>query len=108
MGKRRESGTEVIERKTDALVLEARDNASRELEVGKQRAFGNFDNEPLGGKAGLGQRLDDTLSEPAIGKLEGRDVDGDLDLGIPARRLTQGFADHLLRQATNQADFFGN
>ena len=45
------------------------------VDVGKQRAFGDFDHQPLGRETGVGQDLHDPLREPAIGKLEWRDVD---------------------------------
>ena len=60
------------------------------------------------GKAGLRENTHDALREPAVGKLRRRDVDGDLQRRVPARRLAQRFADHLLRQAPDQSDFLGD
>jgi hypothetical protein len=53
---RRIAGAEIVEREADALVLEAGDDRSREVDVGEQRAFGDLDHQPLGREAGLGQQ----------------------------------------------------
>ena len=104
MRERREARPEIVERKLDALVLEAGDDGPRKVEVGEQRALGDLDHQALGGEACVSEGLDDSLSKPAVGELEGRDVDRNFQLGIPAGRLGQRLADHMLGKSADQAD----
>ena len=69
VGERRKAGAEIVERQPDALVLEAGDDRPGEVDVGEQRAFGDFDHQPLGREAGFGQQPDDPLRKPAVGQL---------------------------------------
>ena len=50
------AGTEVVECKLDPGILERRDHRSRILDIGKQRAFGEFDDQSARRQPVLGER----------------------------------------------------
>src|SRR5437016_2646843 len=108
MRERREASPEIVERKANALVLQAGDDTARNVDIGEQRAFRNFNDQPLRGKAGLGKSLYDPLREPAVGQLRRRDIDRDFDRWIPTRCLAKRFADDLIGKPPDEPDFFGD
>ena len=102
---RREAGPEIIQREADALVLEAGDDAPRELDIRKQRALGDLDHQPFRGERRLRRGSDDALCEPAIGELGRRDVDRYLDLRIPRRGFAKRFARSPVRTAVRSGRY---
>ena len=90
----------------DALVLETGNDLLGKVEVGEQRAFGNFDDQPLGREARFGQQTDDALRQPAVGELRRRNIDRNLERRIPIDCLSECGQDDLLGQASDFSDWF--
>ena len=78
---------------------------ARHIHVGEQRAFGDFDDQSLGGKTGLRKDSHDPLRKPAVRELRRGDVDRNLDRGVPLRRFAKRVGNDLLGKAADQADF---
>ena len=58
-----------------ALILEAAHDPAGEIHIGEQRAFGNFDHQPVSREGSFGKHAHDAFGEPAVGELAGRNVD---------------------------------
>src|SRR5687768_12408764 len=90
MRERRITGAEIVEGKAYALILQADDDRSRDFEILEERALRDLELEALRRKPGLGQQLDELLREPGIGELARGDVDRELEIRIPLRRVVKG------------------
>jgi hypothetical protein len=101
------AGAEIVERDAHADILEALDDGQHLLAVLEQRAFGDLDLEPVGGKAGRRQLLEDLLGEQRIAELDGRDVDRELEVLRPLTGFPHRLLDHAHRQRNDQARALG-
>ena len=103
MRQRRKAGPEIVERKADALVLQAGDDRSRQLEVGEQRAFGDLDHQPFGRESRFGQQPDDSLGQPLSASCIGEMLTASVIAGSHRGNRASACGDDLFGQARDQA-----
>src|SRR6202034_3703075 len=101
------TGAEIVEREAYADGLEAQHRQLRGFEVAEQRAFGEFEFEPVGREVGLGKDALDHFDEVGAAELQRRDVDGDGEAG-PGAAVEARALEHPLAKLDDQAGMLGN
>ena len=96
------AGAEIIERHAHAVRRERLKRCGTGLEIADQRLFGDFQGQPIRGKAGMRQNAAQTASDIACGKILGGDVERQAQRRGPLRRQRQGARGNMLRQLRHQ------
>src|SRR5207249_4431824 len=92
----------VIERDGHAQILETGHRRQGKIMVFHEAILGHLDLKALRRKSDLGENLHDLLRQSRILELDGRDVNGDLEVGRPFLRLVQRLAHDRQRKAGNE------
>src|SRR6516165_10236326 len=101
------AGAEIIERKTHADAFEPQHREFRALEIAEQRAFGEFEFEPVGRKAGLAENALDRVNEIRPPELQRRNIDRDRQSRLVAP-VEAGAAQDVFAKLDDKARVFGD
>ena len=99
------AGTEIVERELHADRLQAADHVVDMFVVAEEHALGDFQLQPLGGKAGIAEHRPDHRRQRMRLELHRRQVDRDGHLLRPLRRFGAGGPQHPFADLVDQADF---
>ena len=102
------AGPEVVEREPHAQQLQLREHVRRGIFIAQEDRLGQFQFQPLGLQAGMGQRLGDHRGKARIAELRGRHVDRHPHAARPGRRFGAGPLEHPIAQRADQVGFLGN
>src|SRR6516164_2576609 len=111
-GKRRKkqariAGAEIVERKTHADAFEPQHREFRALEIAEQGAFGEFEFELVGRKAGLAENALDRVNEIRAPELQRRNIDRDRQ-ARPVAPVEAGAARDVFAKLDDKARVFGD
>ena len=102
------SRAEVVQGDADAEVAKLVQRRLRRFGLGEKHGLGDFEFEPLGGEAGVGERADHGVDEIERAELDRRQIDGDRDPVAPRRGFGAGGSEHPFADRNDQAGRFGD
>ena len=102
------AGAEIVHRNADAELAQLMQDREIGLGLRQEQRFGDFKLEPQRRQSGMRQRRDHRLDQIAAAELHRRQIDGDLDVRGPFRRLGAGLAQHPFAERDDQSDILGD
>ena len=102
------AGAEIVQRQADAQHLERGEDFLGGGAIAHHHRFGQFDFQPFGRQAAVGQRLGHGRGKARVGELRGRYVHRDLHPARPFGGIGAGLFQHPIAQRADQVGFLGN